>query len=120
MNMDNIRGDPVHYRFLPSAAQEELEVIHNIKVKDDLSAAKSACQAQHKNTRMWNQLPSIFFSLYPQTLSGARNRLKGGRAMKKCLMALAETVYDTEDSRVTCCLFYLCCSMNITDGVKKR
>ena len=68
MNMDNIRGDPVHYRFLPSAAQEELEVIHNIKVKDDLSAAKSACQAQHKNTRMSNQLHSIFFSLYTQTL----------------------------------------------------
>lgn len=41
-----------------------------------------------------------------------------GRARKKGLTALVEIVHDTEDFRVMCCLFYLCCSMNIRSGVK--
>lgn len=91
MNTDNIRGDPVHYRFLLSAALEELEVIHFIKLKDDLAAAEGACQhstgpqaavtaQSHRQQRQEHldveSASFNFLSLHPQTLSGARHRLK--------------------------------------------
>lgn len=77
MNMDSIRGDPVHYRFLSSAAQEELEVIHSIIRKDDLAAAKTACPTtQHRATGSSDKFPRMWItflrSSFPSTLKPFR------------------------------------------------